>query len=337
MFTALPFRSRTLLIVGVGILVLGLSVFGTLFFSGDVDNNIHISESISLLTGPEGEGMKGVGVGACSGSCPCGTTCTSFDAKGGGCFSYRCVACPPDPPTASLSASPTSIENGDSSTLTWSSSGDVDSCTSDDFATGGATSGSTDVSPSSDTTYTVTCTGPDGSDDDSATVNVFAPIVATLTASPSLITNGESSTLTWSSSGDATSCSGSGFATGGATSGSTDVSPTENTTYVVLCEGPAGSDTDTDDVEVSNPSAPPEIDADPARVEREDTTSISWDENGHLGCSISATNGDSINVASSSPQTSDTIFGETTYTISCSDDGSSDSATVTIIPEFEEF
>lgn len=163
-------------------------------------------------------------------------------------------------------------------------------------------------------------------------------VVASLFASPTSIDFGDSSTLTWSSSGDVSSCSGSGFSTGGATSGSTDVSPSVDTTYFLTCTGPGGSDGDTADVDVSNPSAPPEIDADPDRVERGDTTSLSWDTNGHLGCSISGTNGDSFDPeVVSSPQTTGEVFGETTFTILCTDDSSSDDVDVTIIPEFEEF
>src|ERR1019366_935984 len=64
-------------------------------------------------------------------------------------------------PTASLSASPTSITSGQSSTLTWSST-NATSCTGTGFSTGGATSGSASVSPTVTTTYSVSCTGSSG-------------------------------------------------------------------------------------------------------------------------------------------------------------------------------
>lgn len=75
--------------------------------------------------------------------------------------------------TANLSANPTSIIGGDSSNLTWSSSG-ATSCTGTNFSTGfsNATSGNTDVYPLSTTVYTVTCSGPGGSAQDDATVTV---------------------------------------------------------------------------------------------------------------------------------------------------------------------
>jgi hypothetical protein len=80
----------------------------------------------------------------------------------------------PAAPTVNLSASPESIFDGNSSTLTWSSS-NADSCTGSGFSTGGSTSGEVEVSPNDDTTYTVECVGDGGSNDDSVTVSVSDP------------------------------------------------------------------------------------------------------------------------------------------------------------------
>jgi hypothetical protein len=55
-----------------------------------------------------------------------------------------------------ISASPATIVSGDSSTLTWSGTG---SCTGNFDTHSNASSGSTVVSPTSNTTYTVTCSG----------------------------------------------------------------------------------------------------------------------------------------------------------------------------------
>lgn len=82
---------------------------------------------------------------------------------------------PPDPgktpPTATLAASPTSIAEGETSTLTWSST-DAAFCDGTNFETAGATSGSVIVSPASDSTYTVTCSNMAGSASDSVAVTV---------------------------------------------------------------------------------------------------------------------------------------------------------------------
>lgn len=80
----------------------------------------------------------------------------------------------PAPPTVTLSANPTSIRPGASSTLTWSSA-NATSCT----GAGGwnqnlAISGSMAVTPASTTTYSISCTGPGGTSlVKSATVTVI--------------------------------------------------------------------------------------------------------------------------------------------------------------------
>jgi peptidoglycan-associated lipoprotein len=84
---------------------------------------------------------------------------------------------PPPPaaaPTVTLSASPVSINPGDSSTLSWTST----NATSVTIApeVGAVTAeGNTKVSPADSTTYTVTATGPGGSANATARVTVAAP------------------------------------------------------------------------------------------------------------------------------------------------------------------
>jgi hypothetical protein len=77
-------------------------------------------------------------------------------------------------PTVTLSASPTSIPNGELSTLAWTSA-DATACsgTGTGFSPSGP-SGSLAVSPGVTTTYGVTCTGAGGSASQSVTVTVTA-------------------------------------------------------------------------------------------------------------------------------------------------------------------
>lgn len=167
------------------------------------------------------------------------------------------VAAPPEnEPLVGLTATPSSITLGNSSTLSWNSSFTT-SCTGTGFSTGGARNGSVIVSPTVTTTYHVTCQGTNGeSDSASRTVTVTAappPVpTASLSATPTSITSGGSSTLTWSST-NATSCTGSGF-TAGATSGSTSVSPSATTQYGVTCNGSSSSATAYQTVTVTAPS-----------------------------------------------------------------------------------
>lgn len=161
-------------------------------------------------------------------------------------------------PTVALSASPTSVTAGQASTLTWTST-NATSC-----AASGAWSGSEPLSGSASTgavnqnsTYSLTCTGSGGTATASASVTVSAPKpTASLSASPSTISSGQSSTLSWNST-NATSCTASGAWSGSlATSGTKAVAPTSTATYSLTCTGSGGSATTSTVVTVgSSPSA----------------------------------------------------------------------------------
>src|SRR6266853_4598721 len=78
------------------------------------------------------------------------------------------------PVIASFSAEPTTIERGQSSLLSWSISGAMDM--SIDNGVGSVQSrGQRSVSPANTTTYTLTASGPGGSDTRSVTVSVSTP------------------------------------------------------------------------------------------------------------------------------------------------------------------
>ena len=86
---------------------------------------------------------------------------------------------PPAPPpaarpTVTLQASPTSVNKGESSTLTWNSTDATQLSISPEV--GAVTAqGSTKVAPSASTTYTITASGPGGSASATASVSVSAP------------------------------------------------------------------------------------------------------------------------------------------------------------------
>ena len=78
-------------------------------------------------------------------------------------------------------------------------------------------------------------------------------VSVSLTESPSSITSGQSSTLSWFSS-DVTSCTASGGWTGSkATSGTQTVSPTQTTTYTLTCTGSGGTASASAEVTVVSP------------------------------------------------------------------------------------
>jgi peptidoglycan-associated lipoprotein len=77
-------------------------------------------------------------------------------------------------PTVTLQASPTSINKGESSILSWNST-DATALSIAPEVGAVTAQGSTKVSPADSTTYTITATGPGGSASATATVTVNAP------------------------------------------------------------------------------------------------------------------------------------------------------------------
>jgi peptidoglycan-associated lipoprotein len=81
---------------------------------------------------------------------------------------------PKPQPTVTLSASPATINRGDSSTLSWTSTNATQLTIAPGVGTVNA-EGSTAVTPSDSTTYTVTASGPGGSANATARVDVSVP------------------------------------------------------------------------------------------------------------------------------------------------------------------
>ena len=149
-------------------------------------------------------------------------------------------------PTATLSASVSSIISGQSVILTWSST-NATACT----ATGGTftgqkgLSGSQAVAPTVTTTYALSCTGTGGTVSAAPiTVTVAVPPAPTVTfsASASTITSGQSVTLNWVST-NATACTATGgmFAGSKGISGAQTIAPTGTATYGLSCTGAGGT------------------------------------------------------------------------------------------------
>ncbi len=92
---------------------------------------------------------------------------------------------PPAKPTVTLSANPTTIDKGASSTLSWTST-DATTLTISPEVGAVSAQGSTSVTPSDSTTYTITTSGPGGSADASARVTVTAPPPPPPAAGPTL-------------------------------------------------------------------------------------------------------------------------------------------------------
>ncbi len=167
---------------------------------------------------------------------------------------------PPTPPTVTLSASPTSGVYPTFAGLSWSTTNNPTSCTA-----GGDWSGSKSISGGSETVgypsaghhdYTISCTNDGGTANASASIDISAPGPAvTLTATPNPVTYNATTTLGWSSdyTSECVATQGPGFSTGSGspTTGSdTSTALTSAATFTVFCDGPQGSVSDTQVVNV---------------------------------------------------------------------------------------
>lgn len=120
------------------------------------------------------------------------TSCVALFFFAAGC-KKKVATAPPAPapaptpaPTVTLSASPSSVRPGESATLSWSSTNATD-LSIDNGVGKVAPQGSTPVTPPASTTYTITATGPGGSNTASATVSVSSPAAeAPAAAAPNL-------------------------------------------------------------------------------------------------------------------------------------------------------
>lgn len=138
------------------------------------------------------------------------------------------------PPTITLTANPASIISGQSSTLQFNATNATSITIDNSVGTVQPPSGTVTVSPTATTTYTATVAGTGGTATASATVTV-APntqLAATITANPTSIASGQSSTLTWTAQ-NAASVQISGIGPVSGSGGTIQVRPTSTTTYTI--------------------------------------------------------------------------------------------------------
>src|SRR5579863_1986365 len=211
----------------------------------------------------------------CVGLLGCGTS-TSNSSSGNG----------STPTITSFTANPTSINSGTSSTLSWAAAGATTIAITPGSFTSTSASGSTSMSPTTTTTYTLKATNAAGSATSTLTVTVNTtgkPTISSFTASPSSITSGASSKLSWVTTGATSNGITPGTFTSTSASGSTSVSPTATTTYTLTATNASGTATSMAKVTVGASGGPLAI----------TTTSCSSGTQGtaYAGCTIVASGG----------------------------------------------
>ncbi|MFN8010701.1 MAG: hypothetical protein U0P81_04785 [Holophagaceae bacterium] len=239
------------------------------------------------------------------------------------------TAAPQPPAIAFFTATPSTINAGQSSTLAWSVSG----ATSLSLNQGvGSVTGTTSraVTPAATTTYTLTATNAAGSTTATATVTVSQlPVIASFTATPSTINAGDTSLLQWSVSG-ATSLAISGGVGDVTGSTSRNVGPQATTTYTLTASNAAGSATASATVTV-NP-APPQVPviasftATPASLAPGQSSTLAWSVTGATSLSIDSGVGDVTGASSRAVSPAST----TTYTLTATNPAGSATASATV-------
>ncbi len=187
----------------------------------------------------------------------------------------------PQAPACTLSASPNSIQQGGSSTLTWTTS-NATSVSIDNGIGGVATGGSYVVAPSQSTTYTLTATGPGGTVHCTApiTVTITPPPSCTLSASPSTVTNNGQTTLYWTTNNVTSFVIDQGVGSVSPVgSGSITVTPGGSRTYTGTATGPGGTVTCATTVSVNsyNPGPSCTMSVSPSTIDSGDSSTLRWD------------------------------------------------------------
>ena len=270
---------------------------------------------------------------------PPGTTTYRFTATDQGGRSYKCAAGVTvweQPVVSRFKADPDSIDSGEATTLDWSTRHATDVSIRPDPG-GGApgASGSRDVSPSADTTYTLTASNPAWKETaaTSATARVTVagapglPVIDSFTATPGRIAPNGSLTLRWSTTG-ATSVSISPTVGSVAVDGNTSVSPTRTTEYELTATNAVGSVMATAKVIVR-----PRIDsftATPSTIAPGGSSTLRWSTTGAKNVASISPDPGSVTPGASGSRVV-TPSSTTTYTLRASNnDGDSDTASVTV-------
>ena len=188
-------------------------------------------------------------------------------------------------PTVSIQINPSTVKAGDTATLSWSSA-NATSVTLDNGIGPVPASGSRTITPADTATYTATATGAAGTISATATVTVVFPPTIAFAASPSSITQGDTTTLSWTST-NADSVSIDNNIGPEQPNGSVVVSPKSPTAYTATATGPGGTVSSTFKVDVSNPPPPTvNISLTPATISAGQVATLSWTSTNGVSAAI---------------------------------------------------
>ncbi|HTU49527.1 MAG TPA: alkaline phosphatase family protein [Acidobacteriaceae bacterium] len=246
------------------------------------------------------------------------------------------------PPTVSITANPTSIASGSSSTLSVSATNAtqvVVTGTDGSSYTLQSTGGTQSVSPTVTTTYTATATGEGGKTTATVTVTLNgssnpAPTVA-ITANPASITVGSSSVLTVTATNATqltlTGSDGSSY-TLQPSGGTPSVSPTATTTYTATATGPGGKVSATATVTVqANPAPTVSVTANPGSVTAGSSAILTVTATNATQVTLTGTDGSKYTLQASGGTQAVSPSTTTTYTATATGPGGTATSTPVVL------
>jgi len=225
---------------------------------------------------------------------------------------------PKPKPSCVISANPNSIQNGGSSSLSWTSKNSSSATLSVVGSVG--TSGSFTVFPSGTTTYTLTVSGSGGTATCKTTVTVKTPAPScAISANPNSVQHGGSSTLTWSSN-NATSATINQGIGGVALAGSSVVSNLTSTkTYTMTVTGPGGTANCQTTITVQQQQLPScTLTTNLSTIQYGGSFTLSWSSSNATSASINQGIG---NVGVNGTYVVSNLFTTTTYTLTVTGPG----------------
>lgn len=194
---------------------------------------------------------------------PRGTTTYTLTARGPlrSTAQSATVTVTANPIAINFTAEPATIKRGDSAELVWSVSGDSKTVNIEPGVGRVGPTGRLKVSPSADTTYTLTAAGPTGPPiPASVTILMQAPVpkpdILSLDANPVSVRKGQVAVLNWAVAGENVLASFDQNIGRVKLKDSVSVSPAVTTTYKLQARNPGGVTSKTVTVEVVQPQAP---------------------------------------------------------------------------------
>ncbi len=240
-------------------------------------------------------------------------------------------------PDVILSAQPMSVVLGATSTLVWESERAEVCVASGGWDGAKVFDGSEQVAPTATTEYTLSCGNKNGTTTREVTVTVTAPLSAPsveLVAGDTTLTEGDTTTLSWTTMNAEVCIAYVGWSGARATTGAELVGPNVTTTYELSCGNSTGTTSDSMTVEVT-PVHPPEpaptvdLSAESALVGTGATTTLTWESMYASVCTASGAGGFSGTVATSGSVVV-TVNATTTYEIACNNGEGTTTDSVTV-------